>query len=500
MPLVARLKGLLSRPKTAAVTAEPLAAVAEDSVVGLPASEAGGIEFARLSVSGTEWVGHWPTGGEVEARFTVPGEWAREAQTMRRTDPKIRLYMRATTEPVLQLRYQVIPGAGPNAARNADYVRRAWGIGPEGTVRTCAKSWAEVIRLAWPHATGFAVLEPLLEYRAEDGLVWPRDIVDLEAASIIRFLRDCDGDLYCVTQQAHGTWGLLLGQINVPIDHLALFVSGQHGDNYVGEGALRAAWPWWVLKRDLPAYVGQAAERVAIPPLLVHYCREALKADGYTDAAIAMIKKQAVNQAKALRAGSSSVMVQLGSIGSEGLKYSQMQMSFSAVEFERILTMCDRQMAAAFAAQVIEIGTSTDTGSRASGEVHMEVLKGGIKGMADQILDVFNGRVRPGGGINARLLELNYGLQAPEDLPTITHEGLSASALRDALGALPALVAAGLLKPTPEVQAAVAHALEIQEETQSQDEVESGSKSATVEPGALEGVPTVGGGGRPEGT
>lgn len=498
MPLVARLKGLLGRPKAAAAVTDPVMAVAEDSAVGQPANGAGTVDFARLSVSGTEWVGHWPTAGEVEARFTVPGEWAREAQTMRRTDPKIRLYMRATTEPVLQLRYQVIPGSGPNAARNADYVRRAWGIGPEGTERFCAKSWPEVIRLAWPHATGFAALEPLLEYRAEDGLVWPRDVAELEAASIVRFLRDCDGDLYCVTQQASGMWGLPTGQINVPIEHLALFVSGQHGDNYVGEGALRAAWPWWVLKRDLPSYVGQAAERVAIPPLLIHFCREALKAESYTDAAIATIKSDAVRQAKALRAGSSSVLVQLGSIGSEGLKYSQMQMSFSAVEFERILTMCDRQMASAFAAQVIEIGTSTDTGSRASGEIHMEVLKGGIKGMADQILDVFNGRVRPGGGINARLLEMNYGFQQPEDLPTISHEGLSASALRDALGALPALVAAGLLKPTSQVQAAVAHALEIQEESLSQDEVESGSKSATVEPDALEGVPTVGGGGRPE--
>ena len=79
--------------------------------------------------AGTRWAGRYPIGTEAEAEFRIPGRWAATADLMRRTDPKIRQFNAAVVDPILAATFEVVPGVGPNAERNADYVRRAFGIG-----------------------------------------------------------------------------------------------------------------------------------------------------------------------------------------------------------------------------------------------------------------------------------------------------------------------------------------------------------------------------------
>lgn len=444
--------------------------------------------------AGTRWAGRYPIGTEAEAEFRIPGRWAATADLMRRTDPKLAAFSSARTDPILQARYEVVPGVGPNAERNASYIRRALGLAGRNAPRVCAKSFESIIASAvLALDDGFRIMEPIIG-AGPDGLWWPVDVVDVESYSIWAFNRDATGALASVEQVLTQTgWLQPMGRVVVSADRLLVFTSRQTGDNYAGVGALRACYSPWLLKRDIPELARQALARYAIPTLVVTKSLKALQEAGWPDADIQSAFEAADTAAANLQAGESTFLVAVGENGN-GVGWSVLGngQDVNADVFVKLTELADRQMAAAFGASVAEMGT-TGEGSRAIGQVHLDILRRGLANQLDTILAVLGGPARPGGGLFARLLGLNFGPIPNEELPQVVQFGLEVDGLADALGALPSLAAAGFVDPAA-LSVKVARLLG----------AESGVAPAPavqpVPPAALEGVPQVGGGGRPEGS
>lgn len=444
--------------------------------------------------AGSRWTwNRWPNGVEHDQQFRLPGRWALAAAEMLRNDPKLVEFSRARMDPILQARYEVVPGKGERAAMFADDIRLAFGIGDRAAPRMCQRSWSDIIEmLSRGLDVGFAVVEPLYGI-GEDGKWWVRDVVDVEAYSITGFLRDATGRLVEVQQTVSQT-GMGYGHHSVPADRILLFSWGMTGDNYVGCGALRPCWDWYKLKRDVPHLFGQALTRWSIPPLVATVCRRVLTApmtaggEGLSDEDADKLISAAQLAGVSMQAGETTMLMAYG-VNGEGLKWEAMQgQPFQPQIFGSTVTECDRQMAAAFSAEVVEMGTKGE-GSRAIGEVHLDVLKASLGNQLDKILEVFHGASRPGGGLFDRLLTANYGPIRPEELPQVIHHGLEVDGLADALGAVPSLVAAGMVTPN-DLRDRVLRLLGAHP-----------SLEPIAEPSvSLEGVPQVGGGGRPEGT
>lgn len=448
---------------------------------------------------GTRWSARYPIGAEVDGAFTVPGEWARVAARMRLTDSKLANFSDARLGPILQARYEVTPGTGPNAERNADYIRRAFGLAGKNSPRVCARSFESLVRsAALSLDDGFRVIEPLIG-PGPDGLWWPVDFVDVESYSIWGFVRDETGRLRWVEQQLSQTgFGQPMGRLQVDAERVLVFTAGRTGDNYAGQGSLRRCYDWWVLKRDIPALARQAIARHAIPALVVTKSAAHLRdVEGWKDADISAAFAAADEAAGNLQSGESQYLIAAGTNG-QGLGWSILGngQAVNVDAFVKFTELADREMAAAFAASVVEMGT-TGEGSRAIGEVHLDVLRSSLGNQLDVLLETICGPARPGGGLVGRLLDYNFGPQATEELPQIVHRGLEVNGLADALGALPSLTAAGLLDPSA-VRDSVLRLLGVEPVLTTPSANEQPVPASP--PVSLEGVPVVGGGGRPEGT
>jgi hypothetical protein len=247
------------------------------------------------------------------------------------------------------------------------------------------------------------------------------------------------------------------------------------------------------LKRDIPELARQALARYSIPTLVVTKSLKALQEAGWPDADIQSAFEAADTAAANLQAGESTFLVAVGENGN-GVGWSVLGsgQDVNADVFVKLTNLANDEMAAGFGVSVAQIGVKGE-GSRSVGEVHLEMLRRGLANQLSSVLEVLGGPARPGGGLFARLLELNFGPIPNEELPQIAQYGLEVDGLADALGALPSLAAAGLINPAG-LAPKVARLLG----------AESGVAPApAVQPvptPALEGVPQVGGGGRPEGS
>ena len=465
----------------------------DSSFYGVPAT-------TRELRPGTHWSALWPVGAETDAQFTIPGRWALTAARMRLTDSKLRNFSQARLNPILSARYEVKPGTGPDAERNADYIRRAFGLAGKGSPRVCERSFESIIASAAISLDdGFRVLEPILG-PGPDGLWWPKTVIDVESYSIWGWARDEAGELEAVIQQLTRTgMNQPHGRRAADARRLLVFTTDRTGDNYVGGGSLRCCFDWWVMKRDIPALARQALNRYAIPTIVCTKSQDHLRnVERLEDDLIAAAFENADTAAANLQAGESTFLVALG-VNGQGINWSILGggQEVNADTFDKLASLADRQMAAAYLASVVEMGTKGE-GSRAVGEVHLDLLASSLGNQLDAILEVIGGPSRPGGGLVGRLLAVNFGEQANEALPTIVHHGLEVDGLADSVGALPSLVAAGLLD-APAIRDRLLRLLGVDVPAPAGDAAPTQPLSADVA-GQLDGVPQVGGGGRPEGT
>jgi hypothetical protein len=411
------------------------------SVPSLPAP-APRVQTERRTTSGTPWTGWRPA---TERAPELQGRaWPATAREMLRTDPKLYGINRMLVQALLSARWEVRPGdSSDEAARNAEYVRRALGLEGRASMLRVRRGGGELVpttfeaelrKLLAYLPVGFRVFEEL--YRVEGGAVWLDGWGDTEPESIQEWRRDEAGALTEVIQQR------VAGQRTpepLPVGRALILTADQTGDDYTGTGLLRPCWFWWKLKRHVADQVAVGAERWANPTPLGEIDREALADKGYSLDVLAEMRAELEQDLEGYTSNEASFMVVPAGMTVRAFGEG----AYDPTGLLSVIEQCDAQMVTAYAAQVVSVGVGGD-GSRAVGQVHRDLWRQSVTNILDDAAGAISGTTM------ARLLELNFygkGGMPPSKLPTLRHVGLEVDGLADALGAVPSLVAAQVLTP-----------------------------------------------------
>jgi len=327
---------------------------------------------------------------------------------------------------------------GVNAERNTRWCNEAFGLA--GHPGRMADSWeVNLQRLLGFIPFGWSMAEPVFYY--QDGSWWLKGLYDREPESFSKWEWDERGDLAGMYQSL--TWPGF-SETFTPASKLLILTLHKTGQNLHGRGMLRPCWPWYQLKLHAMKQLGFGLERWAVPMPLVRGnwpdAQQAgmTRADYEDELADARTTAQRIQSREAAYA-SASKFVDMDVLG-EG--------TFDPGAALGVINQANQEMLTAWTMQFMELGLG-DVGSRSVGMIHENSFRRSAINLLDRVANAIGGAERPGGGLAAQMLrwQFYHPSRVPaEDMPVLEHHGLKIEALAEALGQLPALVAADILK------------------------------------------------------
>lgn len=181
---------------------------------------------------------------------------------MRRSDPQIRMTLKAVSLPILQANWYVEPSPDDEEMGEevADFVQR-------NLIDGQTKDWQYFIRHAlWMLQYGFSVMEKVYDLRdrpavlagtrAPERVAWLRKLMPLHPTTITAFkMRDKEDGVTQMTPH---------GVVDIPIERLVIFSHEQEGDMWEGVSLLRSAYKPWFIKNHLEKIDAIGHERMAL--------------------------------------------------------------------------------------------------------------------------------------------------------------------------------------------------------------------------------------------
>ncbi len=406
--------------------------------------------LGERGITGTQYGGGVISGYEQNPILTGIN-WVREHDEMLRTDPIVMRGWHMLRQTLLSASWRFEPGINDDvtAEELARYANEAFGFGPyAGQMKT---SWESQLSYLLQFVTlGYRYAEEIYKVGPDSTgrvKVWLSHYADREPSAHQKWLSKDNQHLDGVLQNMIG----LTTPEPIPANKLLLLTLNQTGSNFEGVGLLRPAWYPWRAKQRNTNLLFIGVERAAIPTPKIVIDRAQAESLGYTDGDIDAMSKDAEAQAQALLATDQSYLVENPAVKFETYAPGD---SLHVDKALAINTMCDSQISAAFLTQFADLG-NTETGARSVGEIHLSVFRRAAINLCDIVAAAVSGVDRPGGGTIGRLIRWNYGAVDPSKLPRLTHTGLDTDDLADSLAALPALVDAGLLTPTDDLERAI---------------------------------------------
>lgn len=380
----------------------------------------------------------------IDGTWEIPQIWMRTAMEMLASDPKIYGYASALRHSILSATWIVEPASEePEAQRLADLVRDALGL--EGHICHLASGSfeAEIEKILDFALFGRYVVEELWT-EDEDGRPWLYGLADIDQRTIGRSIRDPQtAVLTGLVQMPQGG-----GEVILPSTKVQIYSYRTQGDETLGIGILRPAYPWWDLKNSLINSLDAGARRWAIPTPQVSFDRELLR-QLYTDVEIRTFSEKISEWADRYTAGETG-FVQTPA----GINLTLYGGTFDPSRMITAIQTCDQEIASAFLETWMELGLG-EVGSRSVGEITWNAYKASIGNYLDAIAAVWNGPNRPGAGTISRFLQRSEfeGGAIPIDLlPRLRHKGVTVDAFNDLIGVMPQLVSANLLTPTDDLE------------------------------------------------
>lgn len=400
-------------------------------------------------------------------------QWAEEAERMMRSDAKIFGFIQQLKNSMLSATWY-IESADPNdeeSERNANFIRRALGLDGERCHLRSGSFEAELRKVLDFVFVGHQECEEV--FYDYDGDLWLAEIADISPASVLRWNFDGDGCLASITQVATSR-EISLGysppaEVQIPAEKIQIYTLNRKGLDYEGCGLLSPCWVWWQLKDALITFLNEGGEKWSVPTIILTVDREMLTSMSYTADDIDVLLAKACEAARNYRGGPESFIAVPQGINVQVFGGG----SFDPTKVIASIEHCNQEMAAAFLANFLELGMSTEA-NRSIGEIHWSSYKTSIANILDVVSDVWNGPGRVGGGTIAKLLQFNfYGAaeSVPLDkLPRLRHRGVDVDALAESLGNLPQLAASGFLTPDDSIEVKLRRLFGIAEKASSQDE------------------------------
>jgi hypothetical protein len=187
-------------------------------------------------------------------------KWADKADMMRRSDPTVRMILRALKLPLLSQNWFI---EKKEESPEADFQKKLFEkVIFEDVSESFTKLLAEILTF---YEFGYSLFEKVhgVSYDRDLGLY--NTITRLAYRSqrtIERFHVDKNGKLVSVYQEADGD---TQRNINIPSQFVVHFSPEQEGDNYEGISCLRACYGPWLRKNEFLKLMAAGIEKYAIP-------------------------------------------------------------------------------------------------------------------------------------------------------------------------------------------------------------------------------------------
>jgi hypothetical protein len=397
----------------------------------VPISDAPTRELGRVEdISLTPWlvdpVEHVP-------ELTFPTSVTTYAR-MRR-DPSVRSVLTAYILPILSAPWHVDPrGATDRAARIVADSLGLQVLGDEpmdGPIATRWVSWREHLRMALLDLVfGFMPFEPV--YDTSTGTAYLSALAERMPWGITSVDADARGRLAGITQARSGQ-----SDLTIPADRLLYYVHEREGSNWYGTSLLREAFGPWLFKTD--ALRGQARTLrrfgTGVPVM------EPLPGVNPTAAQMAEAQRLARSfRGDSETSGAATPGFRLRVVGVEGTLPDHIPW----------LRYLDEQIARATLTSVFDLG-NTDNGSRALGQVFLDVLIQAMQAVAED-------HAATASRIARRLTDYNEGPDAEAPLIVVGDVGSSRQTLATTVASL---VTAGALVMDTALEAWVRDAFDL---------------------------------------
>lgn len=417
-------------------------------------------KLLRYSTSGTYWDGVGPVPAHAPEQPTGQ-EWAFICEQMLASDPKLSSAAMQLTDNLLDASWTIKEGASENweAQRNAEFIRECFGLDGKPCHLASGSFEHEMRSLVRYPLTGFHVSEII--YRCDnDGIFWIDSIADIATPSIWRWIRNSNGYLSEIVQLCPSVG--IREPMPIPASKTLIITRNKTGDDYLGVGLLSPCYNWFCTKQSLIRALDLGVQRIANPILMLRPDRQALQDEGYSLDEQQNMLETAKGFGEAWSQGAASVLV--APMGIDPSVFTSG--AFDTKGIINAIRHVNEEIMAAFLSNFSELGV-TESGNRSVGEIHWNSYRSSIANYLDEIADSFNGPSRPGGGLIARLLEINFypNAKCPADcLPRIAHRGVEVNGIREMSNILPQMVASGLLTPTNTLEQAILRELKIEQE------------------------------------
>ncbi len=187
-------------------------------------------------------------------------KWADKADMMRRSDPIVRMILRALKLPLLSQNWFI---EKKEESEEADFQKKLFEkVIFEDISESFTKLLAEILTF---YEFGYSVFEKVHGVSHDRDLGLYNTITRLAYRSqrtIERFHVDKNGKLISVYQEADGD---TQRNVDIPAQFLVHFSPEQEGDNYEGISCLRACYGPWLRKNEFLKLMAAGIEKYAIP-------------------------------------------------------------------------------------------------------------------------------------------------------------------------------------------------------------------------------------------
>src|SRR5271157_4767587 len=375
----------------------------------------------------------------------------RTYEKMRRGDAQVRATLAACKLPVQSAKWEVVPGksaagsadpetrtpnpvsstgAGKNteakAKEVAQFVKDNLFGGLEFRTSTggwATQNWDEVVRNALLMVDfGCAVHEEV--WTVDGDRVRLRKLASRLPLTFYRWHTEADGETLLALEQ-YGYRGGRFLNVLLPADKMALFTLNREGANFWGIALQRAMYPHWYVKSQLYRVDAIACERNALGVPVWKLPPGFSKED--RDAAFNFVTQLAAHEATGAVEPPGDPSSGFRIVGYQG----HLREAMPSIEHHNI--MISRAALALF----MDLGTTSQHGSRSLGQEHGDFFLLALQNLADQVAWVIESTaVR-------RLVDYNFGEGAP--LPRLVVANVQAGRLGAITEALTKLATAGLV-------------------------------------------------------
>ncbi|MFB6518589.1 DUF935 family protein [Streptomyces sp. NPDC056401] len=217
------------------------------------------------------------------------------------------------------------------------------------------------------------------------------------------------------------------GSVSIPIEDLVIFTNEQEGDNYEGISILRAAYKHYYFKNNFYKVDAIANEKHGLGVVEVVYPANATQGD----------KTAAETAAQEVRANERSFLSH-----SEQWTTGFMDMKANTLKStEPSVNHHDRQISKSVLAPFLDLGATSGSGSRAVGDVQLELFEKAVQAVIEQVADTFNQYVMKD------LIDMNFNVT---DYPKLTTGQVSKDNIPEISEAVDKFVTAGAITLTDE--------------------------------------------------